>query len=663
MIILKANFRLVKMISPLYSFTMKKIKLDDFLNYNFLSSLKCSEDGVFFVVSKANADNGYDKNIYTYKEGKTKQLTFDNKATYFLPYKGSIYFIAERSEGDKKAKDEGETNIYSLPLSGGEASLFMRVKANISYFRFLPDGRLFVLASEDVRLKGVKGEERKKRAEEIKAYEEIETSPFYSNGNGFISGRRTFAAIVNKNGSIKELFDDNFAVSSVSVSEDESKLLLIGKVIKAKPNLYDEVRLYDGKDTKTLLSDGVLSVTNAFFLRDKVVLAASDMKSYGENQNPDFFLLEEGTFKPFATWGESMWSSVGSDCRLGGGSLNKVYNNAYYFVGTKRNSSNIVVLHEDGSITPASIGEGSTDSFDIAKDGTIYSIKLKNLALQELYKDDKCITSFNKKVLKGKYVASFNKVSYINDGVDLDGWVLLPKDYDKEKKYPAILDIHGGPKTVYGEVFVHEMQYWANEGYFVLFCNPRGSDGRGNEFMDIRGKYGTIDFSDIMAFVDAALSSYPAIDSERIGETGGSYGGYMSNWIMGHTNRFKAIATQRSIVNWISFWGTSDIGPDFAFDQNAADITAINALYERSPMKAIVTSASTPTLIIHSDEDYRCPVEQGYQLFNLLNWRGVETKMVLFHGENHELSRSGKPKNRVKRLFEITAWMDKYLKG
>ena len=133
----------------------------------------------------------------------------------------------------------------------------------------------------------------------------------------------------------------------------------------------------------------------------------------------------------------------------------------------------------------------------------------------------------------------------------------------RPKKYPAILDIHGGPKTAYGEIFYHEMQVWANEGYFVFFCNPIGSDGRDNVFADLRGKYGTCDYRNIMDFTDEVLRRYPAIDEKRLGVTGGSYGGFMTNWIIGHTNRFAAAVSQRSISSWLTMEYTSDIGYNF----------------------------------------------------------------------------------------------------
>ena len=267
--------------------------------------------------------------------------------------------------------------------------------------------------------------------------------------------------------------------------------------------------------------------------------------------------------------------------------------------------------------------------------------------------------------MENVYVAIPEKLSFVNDGVDLDGWVLKPRDFDPKKSYPGILDIHGGPKTVYGEVFYHEMQFWANEGYFVFFCNPRGGDGRGNEFADLRGKYGSIDYDDIMAFCDEVQTKYPQLDKKRLAVTGGSYGGFMTNWIIGHTDRCAAAASQRSIANWIGFGFTSDIGDDFAKDQMGLGKkgnvwNSMEKLWLHSPLQYL-DRCTTPTLFIHSDEDYRCPLSEGYQMYAALQQLGVETRMCGFRGENHELSRSGKPLHRIRRLKEITAWFDSHL--
>ena len=249
----------------------------------------------------------------------------------------------------------------------------------------------------------------------------------------------------------------------------------------------------------------------------------------------------------------------------------------------------------------------------------------------------------------------------------VNGYVLLPPDFRQEARasYPLILDIHGGPKTVYGSTYYHEMQVWANLGFVVCCTNPHGSDGRGNKFADIRGAYGQQDYDDLMDFLDAVLKTYPQIDSKRLGVTGGSYGGFMTNWIITHTKRFQAACTQRSISNWLSFYGTSDIGYLFATDQNKVKDFSLEdqkTLWEHSPLHYI-NNAVTPTLIIHSDADYRCPYEQGMQLHTALTALGVPNKLCVFHEENHELSRSGRIKAREQRLNLITHWFLQYLQA
>lgn len=269
------------------------------------------------------------------------------------------------------------------------------------------------------------------------------------------------------------------------------------------------------------------------------------------------------------------------------------------------------------------------------------------------------VTHFNDAMLRGKYVAQPDPLNLTAGDHEVHGFILKPMGFEAGKKYPVIFDIHGGPKTVYGPVFYHEMQYWASRGYFVIFCNPTGSDGRG-AFMDIRGKYGTVDFDDLMAFCDAALAKYPEMDADNLFETGGSYGGFMTNWIIGHTDRFRACASQRSISNWTSFYGVSDIGPDFSEDQCGSTIWPdVEKFWWHSPMK-YADQVKTPTLFLHSFEDYRCPVDQGYQMYSALVAHGVESRLVLFRGENHELSRSGKPKHRIRRLNEITGWFEQH---
>ena len=195
-----------------------------------------------------------------------------------------------------------------------------------------------------------------------------------------------------------------------------------------------------------------------------------------------------------------------------------------------------------------------------------------------------------------------------------------------------------------------------------MFCNPRGSDGRGNEFGDINGKYGTVDYDNIMEFTDEMLKKYPEVDPKKVGVTGGSYGGFMTNWIIGHTDRFVCAATQRSIANWTAFEYTTDIGLSFAKGQMRATTDEnIEKMWFHSPLK-YAKNCTTPTLIIHSDNDFRCWMVEGLSMFTALKKANCETKLCLFKGENHELSRSGKPLHRIRRLKEIQDWLDAHQK-
>jgi len=244
--------------------------------------------------------------------------------------------------------------------------------------------------------------------------------------------------------------------------------------------------------------------------------------------------------------------------------------------------------------------------------------------------------------------------------VEVEGWIMKPQR-GGSGPLPTVVEIHGGPRTAYGHCFMLEFQLLTAAGHTVVFTNPRGSTGYGEDFAaKIPTNYGDRDYKDIMEAVDHVVKAGIA-DERRLGVTGGSYGGYMTNWVVGHTDRFKAAVTQRSISNWYSFFGTSDIGYCFA-EEEVGGVPWDNLQHykEESPI-TYVENIKTPLLVIHSDEDYRCPIEQGEQLFVALKKLRKETMMVRFPGENHELSRSGKPRHRIERLNHIVNWFKKYL--
>jgi len=247
-------------------------------------------------------------------------------------------------------------------------------------------------------------------------------------------------------------------------------------------------------------------------------------------------------------------------------------------------------------------------------------------------------------------------------GNNLQGWVLKPPGFDASQRYPAILEIHGGPRAQYGNFFMHEFFFLAAQGYVVGFCNPRGSRGYGEEHAKaIWNSWGTVDYNDVMAWA-SYLEQRPYVDPEYLGVTGGSYGGYMTNWIIGHTDRFRAAVTQRSVSNLISMYGSSDM--NWVFQQEFGDQPpweAFETYWEQSPISHI-QSATTPTLVIHSENDLRCPIEQGEQVFVALKKLNVETEMIRFPDEPHGLSRGGRTDRRIERLKHMLRWFDRYLR-
>ncbi|MCG0238860.1 MAG: S9 family peptidase [Firmicutes bacterium] len=250
------------------------------------------------------------------------------------------------------------------------------------------------------------------------------------------------------------------------------------------------------------------------------------------------------------------------------------------------------------------------------------------------------------------------------DGQPLHGWIMKPVGWRPGERYPLVLEIHGGPHTCYGHAFYQEFQVLAAAGYGVLFINPRGSTSYGQEFARAcQGDYGGRDYQDLMDAVDHALT-LGWVDPARLGVTGGSYGGFMTNWIIGHTDRFAAAVTHRSISNWISFWGVSDIGPWFSQGEHQVEELALwkdlETLWDRSPLK-YAPAIRTPLLICHSEHDLRCPMEQAEQLYLALKMLGREVELVRHPRSNHELTRSGPPVLRVDRFHHILRWFRKYM--
>jgi dipeptidyl aminopeptidase/acylaminoacyl peptidase len=275
------------------------------------------------------------------------------------------------------------------------------------------------------------------------------------------------------------------------------------------------------------------------------------------------------------------------------------------------------------------------------------------------------LTDVNKAFLDSVQVQETHEIVFKSPGgKDVQGWYILPPDYDPDTdaKYPLALNIHGGPHVMWGSAMKsmwHEWQFHAARGYVVFYCNPRGSNGYGQDFQrDLRGDWGGVAMDDVMAGVDALIDK-GFVDTERMAITGGSYGGYMTAWIISHTQRFKAAVGQRGVYNLLSFYGTSDVPMLIEGEYGVSPWDDPHLLWQHSPI-AHAKNIKTPLLILHAENDYRVPIEQGEQLFAYIRRLGGTVKMLRYPREGHEMSRNGEPAHRISRLTEMVNWFDRY---
>ncbi len=237
-----------------------------------------------------------------------------------------------------------------------------------------------------------------------------------------------------------------------------------------------------------------------------------------------------------------------------------------------------------------------------------------------------------------------------SDDYPVHGWLVRPAG---KGPHPVLLNIHGGPFAQFTVALFDEAQVYAAAGYAMLMCNPRGSAGYGRDHgLAIKGRFGTDDMEDVLAFLDGALAKFPALDAGRLGIMGGSYGGYLTAWTIAHDHRFKGAIVERGFLDPVNFEGSADIGWYFGLEYLGGSALEVAA---QSPLEH-VGNVQTPTLVIHSENDLRCPLEQGQRYFTALKRRGVEAQLLVFPGEDHELSRSGRPQHRRQRFEHILRW-------
>jgi len=574
----------------------------------------------------------------------------------------------------------GKNQLYILNANGGEAQRLTDLHCGASNPVWSPDGKK--IAFSVVLKKGEtleKENEKKEQDEKVLHALEVDRMKYKSDSSGFFEGKYQQIAILNVETNEVELVtegerhysfqswspDGTYIAYSTDTAEDvdfsfKNDLFIYQLETKKVEQITNGTGYFGGFEWSP---NGKYA---AFFGSEREFENATLTRLW-------MYEVESKTVTCITNdWDVAVGDLVVGDFQQGvnsPGALWKKDSSGVFFTASDHGNTNVYFSDLHGEIQQVTKEQGHVYGLTISKDGSTavatvsYPTKPSDVYRLDLHTGKlEPLTNINGEFLSSIILSDAEPIQFEGaEGWTVHGWMMKPVGYEEGKKYPLILEIHGGPHAMYANTYFHEFQMLAAQGFAVLFTNPRGSHGYGQKFVDaVRGDYGGNDYNDLMAAVDYAIETFSFVDRDRLGVTGGSYGGFMTNWIVGHTNRFKAAVTQRSISNWVSFYGVSDIGYYFSEWQIKADLSDIGTLWKHSPL-AYADQIETPLLILHSEKDYRCPIEQAEQLFIALKRKKKETKFVRFPNSNHELSRSGNPKLRVDRLNYIKDWFLKYV--
>ena len=641
--------------------------------------MRSEKESLAFIIMKANDKNGYDSQICCLTGGEVLPLA--EGSAFIWDDEDTILFKGGAYEEDKKAVERGEecTVFSRIPCTGGQPEKAFSIPLNVTKIEKISNKKYLLTVRYDLRfsklwlLDGELKEKLLTEKENEKDFIVVDETPFRADGAGWTNGKRTRLFLYDESSAeLKPVTEpESFTINSYALIDSGKRVAVVGDDFTFKKAGRPGVFIIDIETGRkeTMIDEETMAVDTVCPYRNGLLIAATKAEKHGWNERPDFYKYDLSKKElSFVSSNEfTLHTGIRTDVLLGAVRANKSVGDTFYTGIIDRYEGPVMRLADDGSLEKVVSVNGNINDFDISGD-YIYYTAMEGTKLEEIYRKNlktgsaECLTSINSAALDGYYIAEPHRIDFENDNVPLTGWILFPKDYEPGKKYPAILDIHGGPCITYGERYYHEMQVWAGEGYFVFYCNPRGSDGRGEDFSDIRGKTGTIDYDDIMKFTDVVLESFPDIDKDRVGVTGGSYGGFMTNRIIGHTDRFACAASQRSISNRVSQNVTSDFSWPRGFDSVPdSPWEDIKASWNQSPLQ-FADRCKTPTLFIHSTEDFRCPIQEGIGMFNSIALNETQARMCIFKGESHALASKGKPLHRVRRLREITEWMNRFLK-
>lgn len=660
---------------------MEKLNLKDFLKYRYPSSLQLSPDGsrLAFAVKEIDEEaDDYRWQLWLYDRYSETVMPLPGSEGQHRPiWDDDSHLIHLRYQPDPQMSalgiDAVWTELSRLNVDNGTLLDWCRLPLKISRIWKLGDGRYVFIAQTRLdapnllELSGLAQQQEIARHHHTKGYKVLTELPLCENGVGIYNQERCCLFLLDANGKYRSITPSDWDVNHVNV-QDGQVLFTAFPFRDIKPVTEGMYRWDPTSDTiATLITADKYSIDYVGFLGKKALCLGLVMKEYGVYEHPTFFVVDECGEHNLGRYDRRVNPEVVTDCFDGSVTGQRMVGEQLFFLNTNGIGTQLCQWSRGSSVRPLLSTDDYLIDFDTHDGQHFFFVATIGLSLPEVYFWDggalQQLTYLNENVFSEKSLCQPEAFSFqTRDGIGIDGFILKPLGYQPGHSYPGILHIHGGPKMVFGPGFHHEMQLWASNGYFVCYCNPRGSCGKGNAFANLQEKYGTIDFQDLMDFTDEVFRRYPDLDCQRMGVVGGSYGGFMTNWIIGHTNRFRCAVSQRGIANYMSDYLLSDIGYYYVPDQQGGTIWKhLERLLAASPL-LYANHVNTPTLFIHSEKDYRCTLANGLEMFAALKLHGVETRLCMFFDEDHGLSRTGKPSNRICRMEEILNWLNSHLK-
>ncbi len=663
----------------------RPISVEDLTRIHFVSDPQISPDGsrVAWVVTEMQLEQKkYRSRIWMSRTAAGSdpiELTrSDGKDTSprWSPDGNELAFLTDRWE---------KTQIALLDLRGGEAQQVTDLQDGVQSFDWTSSGRGFLFqakADNDHRFKHLSDQDKDEKPDDDQSNEplRITTLAHRMDGMGYRDGKRNHIGIALRSGRIVQLTAGDYDHAQPALSHCRRYLAFSANRSGNRDNERTTDIWVMDLDTDTLRrvtdGDGVYGLPS--FSPDSAFLAfvGHDVSApYGPTNLDRLRVIDLSSgSRPVLTAGidREMSNTCTGDSSFGVPAQRPIWTpDSKDLLSLKSDRGNVEVIQLTDPDAEKTIVSGNREvmSFSVAENGHIAFAASDPAHPAEVFLvdprtgEERRLSSHNDELLQQVQVAEpVHFAATTSDGTAIDAWMLEPVGRQDGAVYPLVLEIHGGPHSMYGNTFFHEFQLFAAQGYGVLYTNPRGSTGYGQEFKSAAmGDWGGVDYTDVMAGLDAALERFDWIDHNRIGVTGGSYGGYMVNWMITQTDRFSAAITQRSTCNRHNLFGSSDLVWTYTeWEFRGLPWETTDHYYERSPISH-VENVRTPVLIMHSENDLRCPVEQGEQWFTALKRLNRTTEFVRFPGESHNLSRSGRPDRRLKRLRWMLHWMGQHL--